>query len=119
VKIRSLTLLGLTMVIAVPHSFGTQQETLRISRGLISSDSFRQFSAPTKQAYLTGVIDGMMLAPLFDAPRARMTRFERCLSTMTPDQVVATISQYLASDPRAKADPVYLSSFNAMSRRCP
>jgi hypothetical protein len=117
-KITFLIMLGLMPIVFVPASYGTQQDTLQIYRGLVTNAAFGQLQPTSRQAYLEGVVDGMMLAPLFDAPRTRMARFEKCLPRMTCKQIDDIVTKYLADNARTLRDPIHLSAFNAVSRAC-
>jgi hypothetical protein len=53
VKIALLTMLGLMPIVFVPASYGTQQDTLQIYRGLVTNAAFGQLH-PIVQAGVSG-----------------------------------------------------------------
>lgn len=65
-----------------------------------------------------GVINGMLLAPLFGAPKDRIEWLERCLPYMTNDQVAAIILKHLQSHPERWHHQLHIESLNAMQAAC-
>jgi hypothetical protein len=94
--------------IRVPGGFLTGQEFLDMDKG--------------NQAWLAmGLVDGVFLAPLFDAPDNGKTfnRIEVCVKDMSGVQIAAIIEKYLKDHPEFWNKQLNVMALNALVGVCP
>jgi len=70
-----------------------------IKDGFGTGNDYIQMNDSQKRAYAMGAINGMLLAPLFGAPKEEMQWFESYVVKMTDKQVAAILSKFLADNP--------------------
>ena len=90
-----------------------------IHNGFLTGQSFRDLPDLGKRSYVAGLIDGLFLAPLFDAPKSSMGWLESCVEGMTDEQVSAIISKYLDDNPGRWHQPVHGAAYSALLAACP
>jgi hypothetical protein len=61
-----------------------------------------------------GAINGMVIAPLFGAPKDKMRWFESDVESMTDDQVAAILSKYLQDNPGRWHDGLHVLMYSAV-----
>ena len=94
--------------ILVPGGFGTGQ-------------NFLDMDKESQRSFAIGLVDGMLLAPLFDAPDHGKTfeRIQACVKDMTEVQVAAIIEKYLRDHPEDWNHQLNVESLNALIGVCP
>src|SRR5664280_994647 len=70
-----------------------------IQNGLITGNEFRTLSAHDRRWCAAGIIDGMLQAPLYGAPKERTKWMEDCLVGMNDEQVATILLQWLQRNP--------------------
>ena len=100
------------------NSIATAQ-TISIRAGFLTGEQFLQMSEPQKSAYSMGLINGMLLAPFFDANKSEMHWFESCLRGMTNTQITAIFTKHLNENPKDWHFTPHTSLYNALRKSCP
>jgi hypothetical protein len=96
-----------------------QDQPVEVHNGFLTGRQFLDLPAGRMRAYAAGLVDGVFLAPLYGAPKARVARLEACVEGMTDTQVSAIISQHLKARPETWHQHAHTSFFRAMLDRCP
>lgn len=89
-------------------------ESVWIHNGFGTGQDYIKMTEPQKRAYAIGAINGMMIAPFFDAPRDKMQWFESYVENMTDEQVEAILSKYLQDNPGRWHDGLHLLMYSAI-----
>ena len=71
-----------------------------------------------QRAYAMGAINGMLIAPMFEAPKGPLRWLETCAEHMTDDQVAAIIRQHLVDHPERWYQGLHIESWVAMKNAC-
>ena len=74
-------------------------EPVRIHNGFGTGQDYIKMSESQKRAYAMGAINGMIIAPLFGAPKDKMRWLESYAENMTDEQVAAILTKYLQDNP--------------------
>jgi len=88
--------LTLLLVTFAAHA---QIRTVTIHNGFATGEEYLKMNETEQRAYAMGSVNGMLLAPLFGAPKWELRWFERCLEGMTDSQVAAILAEYLRDHP--------------------
>jgi hypothetical protein len=113
------------MLVMILFAFLTSSALAGIDEGVLIHNGFgtgldyMQMPDTRKQAYAMGVIDGMLLAPLFGAPKSNMRWFESCVENMTDIQVAAILTKYLEKNPGRWHQTTHALMFSATKEVCP
>ena len=110
-------LLFASVLILRPAASG-QQNVVEIHSGFLTGQEFRELPELRKRSYAAGIIDGMFLAPLFDAPKTRLAWLENCVVGMTDEQMAAIISKYVADHPERWHERAHLLVYSALNGSC-
>lgn len=77
-------------------------------------------SSAGKDSYAAGLIDGMSLAPMFDAKATgRLDKIAQCLTGMSDTQVAAILTAHLRSKPESWHFGANHAMYQALVERCP
>lgn len=96
-----------------------QANGIVIHNGFLTGQDFRDLPDLRKRSYAAGLIDGLFLGPLFDAPKSSLGWLENCVEGMTDGQVSAIISKYLDDNPGRWHQPVHGAAYSALLAVCP
>lgn len=96
-----------------------ENEVVIIHTGFITGQKFRDLSELQKRSYAAGMLDGMLLAPLFGAAKERTGWFEACVTGMSDEQLAAILSKYLSDNPTRWHESVHLLFYSALHSTCP
>ena len=74
-----------------------------------------------QRAYAMGFLDGMYVAPLFDAPDSSkaLLSLESCVEGMKASQVAAIIAKYVRDHPEHWHHSLNVEAYQAMRQACP
>jgi hypothetical protein len=90
-----------------------------IRNGFLTGEQFLQMPEPQKSAYSMGLINGMLLAPLFGGNKSELQWFENCIKGMTSTQITAIFTKYLNDNPQEWHNTPHLSLSIALHKSCP
>ena len=112
---RVLPSILLVVVLAIPFmpmfSFA---EPVEIHNGFMTGNKFMTLPRDEQEAYAMGLVDGMFLAPMFDAPKAKTGWLGKCAEGMTNTQVAAMLRKELENNPGQWHYSAHASMYGAM-----
>jgi len=94
-------------------------QPVTIKNGFGSGEDYLKMSQSEQRAYAMGVVNGMLLAPLFGAPKNKMLQIENCLVGMTDSQVAAILAKYLRDNPGRWHETPHTPMYAALLESCP
>ena len=109
-------LLALIALIAIVNVYAAQQ-TVKISPGFFTAKDYLDMSDTEKRAYVTGQINGMLVAPFFGAPEENLTWLKACSSKMSDEQLASILTRYI-SDQTNQQQNLNVVTFNALRDAC-
>jgi hypothetical protein len=103
---------------------GYSQQGVHIHNGFLTAEEFTHMNGQGQHDYAMGVVDGMLLAPLFGAPRdqndgQKVGTLEDCITGMSSTQITAIISKFVRDHPERWNDSMHVVAFAAMTHACP
>ena len=93
--------------------FATNQAVM-IHNGFGTGQDYIRMTDTQKRAYAMGAINGMLLAPLFGAPKDQMKWFESYVENITDEQVAAILLKYLEDNPGRWHDGLHVLMYSAI-----
>ena len=111
---RLLALLALLLFVNVYAN----QQTVKISPGFFSGKDYLDMSDTEKRAYVTGQINGMLVAPFFGAPEENVNWLKNCSSKMSDEDLAAILSRFLRDQPGQMQTNLNVVTFNALREAC-
>jgi hypothetical protein len=109
-------LIALIALIAVINVYATQQ-TIKISPGFFTASNYLDMSDTEKRAYVTGQINGMLVAPFFGASEENLAWLKSCSSKMSDEQLASILSRHIRDLPNTQAN-LNVVTFNALREAC-
>ena len=109
-------LLALIALIAAINVFATQQ-TVKISPGFFTAKDYLDMSDTEKRAYVTGQINGMLVAPFFGAAEENLSWLKTCSGRMSDEQLASILSRYIRDQPNPQAN-LNVVTFSALREAC-
>lgn len=94
------------------------QQKVTISRGFFTGKDYFDMSDTEKRAYVTGAINGMLVAPLFGAPEDRVTWLKTCTANLSDEETSAILLRYINNDPNQLSMSLNVVTFNALKEAC-
>ncbi len=110
-------LLALLALITVVNVYA-QQQTVKISPGFFTGKDYLDMSDTEKRAYVTGEINGMLVAPFFGAPEENLGWLKQCSARMSDEQLAAILSRYIRDQPTQMQTNLNVVTFNALREAC-
>lgn len=108
----------LLLVILLIPLMAHANDGVAVHDGFITGNIFRALDPTSKNVYATGLIDGILLAPLYGAPKEGLKNFEKCTVGMTGQQVVAIFEKYLNNNPERWHNSMHIIAFSALKGAC-
>jgi len=110
-------LLPLLALIAVVSVYANQQ-TVKISPGFFTGKDYLDMSDTEKRAYVTGEINGMLVAPFFGAPEENLNWLKTCTGKMSDEQVAGIVTRFLRDQPNQMDLNLNVVTFSAIRDAC-
>src|SRR5262245_53401916 len=108
--------LALIALIAVINIHGTQQ-TIKISPGFFTAKDYLDMSDTEKRAYVTGQMNGMLVAPFFGAPEENLAWIKTCSGKMSDEQLASIVTRYIHDQPNQQQN-LNVVTFTALREAC-
>jgi hypothetical protein len=112
-------LAAILLIVCISGYTRPQMQRVSISPGFLKGKDYLDMTATEKRVYAMGAVNGMLVAPLLDAPKEKVAWLERCTNNMTDEQVAAIITKYLNDNPGEWHYGMNVLSLNAMIANCP
>jgi hypothetical protein len=116
---RATIVLVLLLGTAATVTHAAPKEGFEIKSGFLTGNVYRELSPAGKRGYVMGFTDGVLIAPLLDAPKSELRSIERCLVGMTDVQVVAIFDKWLTDNPARWHEQMNILSYSALRQACP
>ena len=94
------------------------QQTVKISPGFFSGKDYLDMSDTEKRAYVTGEINGMLVAPFFGAPEENLNWLKTCTGKMSDDQLAGILTRFIRDQPNNLDANLNVVTFNAIREAC-
>ena len=108
----------LPLIALVCISVYANQQTVKISPGFFSGKDYLEMSDTEKRAYVTGGINGMLVAPFFGAPEENLSWLKSCSSKMSDEELAAILSRFIRDQPGQMQTNLNVVTFNALREAC-
>ena len=109
-------LLALVALIALINVYATQQ-TVKISPGFFAAKDYLDMSDTEKRAYVTGQMNGMLVAPFFGAPEENLSWLKNCSAKMSDEQLASIVTRYIRDQPN-QTQNLNVVTFAALRDAC-
>lgn len=110
-------LLAILALIVAVNVYASQQ-TVKISPGFFTGKDYLDMSDTEKRAYVTGQINGMLVAPFFGASEENLTWLRTCSGKMSDEQLALILSRYVRDQPNQMQQNLNVVTFNALREAC-
>jgi len=97
---------------------GLAADPENIRSGFSTGEKYLNMTGAQKRYFAMGVVNGMLLAPLFGAPKENMATVEGCISGMTDSQVAAILTEYLKKHPEQWNETPHVPMYKALMEAC-
>ena len=102
-----------------PAGLAAQKEPVEIKLGyFLQGNGYLKLPEAAKGTYVMGVVDGLLGAPVFDAPRKKTVWLEHCIVGMSSEQLAAIVDKYLRENPAQWNWAMNVLVYSAMSDAC-
>jgi hypothetical protein len=110
-------LFPLIALIAVVTVYAHQQ-TVKISPGFFTGADYLDMRDTEKRAYVTGEINGMLVAPFFGAPEENLSWLKTCSGKMSDEQLATILTRYIRDQPNQMQQNLNVVAFSALREAC-
>ena len=107
-----------TVFVSLVSLSGFGQQKVTISRGFFTGKDYLDMSDTEKRAYVTGEINGMLVAPFFGAPEERLQWLKSCTSNLSDEQTAAIVTNYINEQPNRLNESLNVLTFTALRTAC-
>ncbi len=87
--------------------------------GILYGNAWLEASELEQVLYVTGAIDGLVFASVFDADVSQVFAFAECCVGMTVAQITAIVQKYLEQHPEDWQEPMNYITYEAITTNCP
>jgi len=108
----------LLAVLALITVVNANQQTVKISPGFFSGKDYLEMSDTEKRAYVTGEINGMLVAPFFGAPEENLAWLKTCSAKISDEDLAALLTRYIRDQPGQMQTNLNVVTFNALREAC-
>ena len=95
-----------------------QQQTIKIGPGFFSGKDFLSMSPTERRAYITGEINGMLVAPFFGAPDENLAWLKTCSARMSDEQLADILARHIREQPNQMDANLNVVTFSALREAC-
>ena len=106
-----IALLGFVTVYA-------NQQRVKISPGFFTGKEYLEMSDTERRAYVTGDINGMLVAPFFGAPEENLNWLKTCTGKMSDEELAAIVTKFIHEQPDQMQTNLNVVTFNAVREAC-
>ena len=110
---RTIVAILVFIFLSAPAVIASEQGIL-IHDGFGTGQDYISMSPGSKRIYAMGVVNGILIAPLFGAPKEEINWFESYLENMTDVQVAAILTKFLENNPGRWHDGLHILMFSAI-----
>ena len=110
-------LLALFALLLFANVYANQQ-TVKISPGFFTGKDYLDMSDTEKRAYVTGEINGMLVAPFFGAPEENLNWLKTCSARKSDEELAAILSRFISDKPAQMQANLNVVTFTALREAC-
>ena len=105
-----------TIALIVAINIYANQQTVKISPGFFTAKDYLDMSETERRAYITGQINGMLVAPFFGAPEKNLSWLKSC-SAMSDEELASILARYIR-DQANQQQNLNVVTFTALRESC-
>ena len=113
-----LTVLTIAAPTALQAAEDSDKAPVRIQGGYVSGVQYMDMDGLTKKAYVSGLIEGMLLAPAFGAPEENMEWFYVCTQEIGLNEIRKLLFEYIKDDHDLWKNQNPAKNFRAIYQAC-
>jgi len=110
-------LLSLIALLAFVTVYANQQR-VKISPGFFTGKEYLEMSDTERRAYVTGDINGMLVAPFFGAPEENLNWLKTCTGKMSDEELASIVTKFIHEQPDQMQANLNVVTFNAVREAC-
>ncbi|HEX6718742.1 MAG TPA: hypothetical protein VF088_16670 [Pyrinomonadaceae bacterium] len=110
-------LLPLIALVAFVCVYANQQ-TVKISPGFFTAKDYLDMSDTERRAYVTGEINGMLVAPFFGAPEENLNWLKTCSGKMSDEQLADVLVRFIRDQPNQMQSNLNVVTYTALRDVC-
>ena len=111
---RLLPLVALVIFVTVYAN----QQAVKISPGFFTAKDYLDMSDTEQRAYVTGEVNGMLVAPFFGAPEENLNWLKTCSGKMSDEQLAAVLTRFIRDQPNQMQSNLNVVTFTALRDAC-
>jgi len=93
--------------------------SIAIHNGFLTGEQYRNEGATDQIMYSIGLVDGMLVSPLFGAPdTGKAEKLGKCTEGMSGSQIVAILNKHLNDHPEEWNQPMHAIAFRTFRDVC-
>ena len=105
----------ITLIVAI--NVYAHQQTVKISPGFFTAKDYLDMSDTERRAYVTGEVNGMLVAPFFGAPEENMSWLKTCSGKMSDEELASILTRYIRDQPN-QTQNLNVATFAALRDAC-
>ena len=105
------------IALVVTVSVYANQQTVKSSPGFLTAKDYLDMTDTERRAYVTGEINGMLVAPFFGAPEENLGWLKTCSGKMSDEQLASIMTRYI-HDQSSPQQPLNVVTFTALRQAC-
>src|ERR1043165_5770032 len=94
------------------------QQTVKIRPGFFSGKDYLDMSDTEKRAYVTGEINGMLVAPFFGAPEENLSWLKTCTTKMSDEELASILTKFINEQHDQMQTNLNVVTFTAVREAC-
>jgi hypothetical protein len=98
--------------------YPANQHTVKISPGFFTGKDYLDMTDTEKRAYVTGEVNGMLVAPFFGAPEENLSWLKTCSGRMSDEQLATVLTRFIREQPNQTQLNLNVLTFNALRDAC-
>jgi hypothetical protein len=110
-----------SLLLMLTANLAASDDRALVHEGFLKTADYLELEPREQTIYAMGLVDGMYLAPVFDAPNEGqyLSSLHKCLSGMTNRQVAAIITKFAKEHPEDWNAGTNSLAYQALRRVCP
>jgi hypothetical protein len=110
-------LLPLIALLAFVTVYANQQR-VKISPGFFTGKDYLDMGDTEKRAYVTGEINGMLVAPFFGAPEENLSWLKTCTTKMSDEELASILTKFINEQHDQMQTNLNVVTFTAVREAC-
>ena len=94
------------------------QQKVSIGPGFFTGKDYLDMSDTERRAYVTGGVNGMLVAPFFGAPDDNVNWLKTCTAKMSDEQLASILNSHIRVEPKHLETNLNVLTFDAIREAC-